>query len=142
TFVGDGETRKAVEEKVKLLNLDNHIKFQGRTNDVASVLAENKIYVHSALYEPFGLVFLEAMAVGLPVVSLDGKGNRDLIQNDVNGYLIPQGDVNQFVDRIIELTENPSCFFRIQKNGFETAKKYDIVPYCDQLIEIYSKTNN
>lgn len=142
TFVGDGETRKAVESKVKLLNLDDHIKFQGRTNDVASVLAENKIYVHSALYEPFGLVFLEAMSVGLPIVSLDGKGNRDLIQNDENGYLVPQGDTAQFVDRILQLVNNPENYFRIQQNGFETAKKYDIVPYCDRLIEIYTNSKN
>ena len=142
TFVGDGETRKEIEKKVKLLNLDDHVKFQGRTNDVAGVLVENKIYVHSASYEPFGLVFLEAMSVGLPIVSLDGKGNGDLIQNDVNGYLIPQGDANQFVDRIIDLTNNPSCFSRIQQNGFETAKKYDIVPYCDRLIEIYTNSKN
>jgi glycosyltransferase involved in cell wall biosynthesis len=142
TFVGDGETRKTVEEKARVLEIAHLVKFIGRTDNIQSVLNEHSIYVHSAFSEAFGLVLLEAMAVGLPVVSLDGKGNRDLIHNDVNGYLIPQGDVNQFVDRIIDLTNNPSCFSRIQQNGFETAKKYDIVPYCDRLIEIYINSKN
>lgn len=142
TFVGDGEMRKSVEEKAKKNGIDHFVSFMGSIDDVEKVLFGNEIYVHSALYEPFGLVIIEAMAVGLPVVSLDGKGNRDIIQNGENGYLVPQEDTNQFVDRIIALAENPENYARIQQNGFETAKKYDIVPYCNRLLEIYNNSKN
>lgn len=142
TFVGDGEMRKSVEEKAKNNGINHLVTFLGSIDDVEKVLFENEIYVHSALYEPFGLVIIEAMAVGLPVVSLDGKGNRDIIQNGENGYLVPQGATTQFVDRIIELATSQENYSRIQQNGFETAKKYDIVPYCDRLLNIYINSKN
>lgn len=142
TFVGDGEMRKSVEEKAKKNGIEHFVSFMGSIDDVEKVLFGNEIYVHSALYEPFGLVIIEAMAVGLPVVSLDGKGNRDIIQNGENGYLVPQGANNQFIERIIALAENPENYAIIQQNGFETAKKYDIVSYCDRLLEIYNNSKN
>lgn len=142
TFVGDGEMRKSVEEKAKKNGIDHLVTFLGSIDDVEKVLFNNDVYVHSALYEPFGLVIIEAMAVGLPVVSLDGKGNRDIIQNGENGYLVPQGDTTQFVDRILELANNPENYSSIQQNGFRTAKNYDIVPYCDRLLEIYINSKN
>lgn len=137
SFVGDGETRTLLEEKAKSLGINQLVTFLGRTDNITSVLYKHAIYVHSAMSEAFGLVILEAMAVGLPVVSLDGKGNRDLIQNSENGYLVAQGNVAQFVERILELANSPENYYRIQQNGFETAKNYDIVPYCDRLLEIY-----
>jgi glycosyltransferase involved in cell wall biosynthesis len=142
TFVGDGEMRKSAEEKAKKLGVDHLVTFLGSIDDVEKVLSRNDIYVHSALYEAFGLVIIEAMSAGLPVVSLDGKGNKDLIQNDENGYLLEQGDTNQFVTRILELANNHENYTRIQQKGFETARSYDIVPYCDCLLEIYTNSKN
>jgi glycosyltransferase involved in cell wall biosynthesis len=139
TLVGDGTTRGPIENKTSKLGLNDFIDFIGKTDDVKSELQKNTIYVHSALYEPFGLVLLEAMAAGLPVVSLDGKGNRDLIEDGQNGFIVNQGDHERFVHCILQLIEDPSLYERLQTEGFKTAQQHDIHPYVDRLLSIYSK---
>jgi glycosyltransferase involved in cell wall biosynthesis len=139
TLVGDGETRTAVEHEVRRIPIGHLVEFKGKTDDIRSVLNQHTIYVHSAKYEPFGLVLIEAMAAGLPVVSLDGIGNRDLIHDGVNGYLVAQGDTDRFVQCIIQLIIDPTLYKRFQEEGLRTAEKHDIRPYVDQLIELYRK---
>lgn len=135
-FIGEGTTFQELKERSKTLGIEN-VKFLGKQDNIADLLKEATIYVHSALYEPFGLVILEAMAAGLPVVSLDGEGNRDVISDGENGFLVAQGDIETFVHRINELIENKELYNRIARSGQESAKKYDIRNYTDQLIQIY-----
>lgn len=137
TFIGDGTTFLELKEKSKIDGVQN-VHFAGRSDDVASLLKESYIYVHSALYEPFGLVILEAMAAGLPVVSLDGMGNRDLIQDDINGFIVEQDAIQTFVKHIKDLIKDKELYNRIALNGQESAKKYDIRNYTDQLIQLYT----
>lgn len=137
TFIGDGTTFLELKEKSKIDGVQN-VHFAGRRDDVASLLKESYIYVHSALYEPFGLVILEAMAAGLPVVSLDGMGNRDLIQDDINGLIVEQDDIQTFVKHIKDLIKDRKLYSRIALNGQESAKKHDIRFYTDQLIQLYT----
>ena len=65
-----------------------------------------RIFIHPATYEPFGLVIIEAMAAGLPVISLDGKGNRDIIKHKVNGYIFQNQNAVKFGEALIKLKEN------------------------------------
>jgi glycosyltransferase involved in cell wall biosynthesis len=139
TLVGDGITLNEVRNKAEKLKITDQVEFKGKTDDIRSELQKSSIYVHSALYEPFGLVILEAMAAGLPVVTLDGKGNRDLIQDGKNGFLVDQGDRERFVQCILRLIEDQSLYKRIQTEGYKTAQQYDIHPYVDRLLAIYSK---
>lgn len=136
TFIGAGTTFLELKEKTTTRGIHN-VRFLGKKDDIATFLKESSIYVHSALYEPFGLVILEAMAAGLPVVSLDGEGNRDIISDGENGFLIQQGDIETFVQRIKDLIKDNQLYNRIALNGQESAKKYDIRNYTDQLIQIY-----
>ena len=141
-LLGDGETKPETERKVKKQGLSGQIIFKGKTDDIKSELLHSTIYVHSAFYEPFGLVLLEAMAAGLPVVSLDGGGNRDLIIDGVNGFLVEQGDLERFVQCILNLMNDPTLFKEIQKKGYETANQHDIRPYVDRLLGHYELEKN
>lgn len=136
-LVGDGVTREEVEEVVTQLELSDSVQFLGTPDHISKELASSDIYVHASKSEAFGLVLLEAMAAGLPVVSLDGKGNRDLIQDGINGFIVEQNDIDTFVQRIIDLIEDKELYNRIALKGQESAKKYDIRNYTDQLIQIY-----
>jgi glycosyltransferase involved in cell wall biosynthesis len=91
------------------------------------------------LYEPFGLVILEAMASGLPVVSLDGFGNRELMKESENGFMVPNNaTAEDFAEKIIYFISNPSEIERMGKFAVEFSKHYDIDHYTDRLIEIYT----
>lgn len=137
TLIGDGDLKKELEEYVEELNLTKYIVFVGNVNHVEDYLKSSNIYLHTATYEPFGLVILEAMAAGLPVVSLDGKGNRDFMKNGENGFIFSDQNPNVFALKIKELLKNQNLFDKISVNGQKTAERYNIKNYVSNLIKLY-----
>ena len=137
TFLGDGRMKNEVESLAIKHNIRNNINFLGNVENVKEHLQESNLYLHTATYEPFGLVLLEAMAAGLPVVSLDGKGNSDFIKNGINGYILEKENPNLFSQKIIYILKNEIVRETLIQNGFLTAKKYDIKKYCENLTSCY-----
>ena len=138
TFLGDGpEKNKLIEYSIKL-GIQNRIHFAGIVKNVNEYLWNSNIYLHTATYEPFGLVLIEAMAAGLPVVSLDGKGNRDFINHNENGYIFKEQDPKIFAEVIIKLFENKKLYQEISTNGQKTAEYYNIKSYVHKLLKIYN----
>ena len=79
------------------------------------------------------------MASGLPVISLDGRGNRDIIFNGKNGFLILKNNTNLFFEKILFLKNNPKEYEMMSNFAKTFAKTFDIINYVDRLTEIYSK---
>ena len=138
-FLGDGPARIEVEEKAKALGVSDQCFFEGNVNNVEQYLWDADIYVHTATYEPLGLVLLEAMAAGLPVVTLDGGGNRDLIRDGENGFFIEEENADLFVDKIKYLKENKTTYQSISIYAHDFAKGYDIKIYIDKLLTLYQE---
>tara|TARA_B100001287_G_scaffold72444_1_gene60074 strand:- start:6872 stop:8008 length:1137 start_codon:yes stop_codon:yes gene_type:complete len=136
-FLGDGPMKESLMQYCKHLNLSKHILFKGNVNNVTHYLKNSNIYLHTAVYEPFGLVILEAMAAGLPVVSLDGKGNRDIITNGVNGYILSNPSAYEFATKIQKLFSEKNRYKLFSENGKKTAKKHDIKNYVKNLLSLY-----
>ena len=132
--------RKKIEIKIDDLKLNDHITLKGNVTDIVSYLNDADLYVHSATSEPFGLVLLEAMASGLPVIALDGKGNRDFIIDDQNGYIIDELSISKMGNKIIEILHNEDTYQRISKNAVETSKEYAMSEYVNKLISLYKST--
>jgi glycosyltransferase involved in cell wall biosynthesis len=132
-FLGDGQLKNEVENRAKELGISDQCNFLGNVDNVEEYLWQSDVYVHTATYEPLGLVLLEAMAAGLPVITLDGGGNRDLMLNGKNGYLIEKQDTKEFADRILEVFQNKE----ISDFNAQFAKQFDIESYCEKLVEIY-----
>ena len=140
TLIGDwrndGESIKLKAERLGVLS---HLKMPGLVEDVENVYKRNHIYVHSSLTESFGLTLLEAMASGLPVVTLDGRGNRDLIVQGKNGYMVYEQNAEQFADRILEIWNDQQKYKEMSVFAQEFAQKYDIKEYADKLLSIYKE---
>ena len=135
-FLGDGLLNKELKNKTKELGIQDSVEFHGIVSNPEKYLQNSYLYVHSAIYEPFGLVILEAMSTGLPVISTDGRGNRDII-NDENGILLKHRDPKKFALEILELIENKNKYDKLSKESIRTAKKYDIKNYTDRLLNLY-----
>lgn len=136
--LGFGPLMDTLVEKTNKAGLGNRLRFLGSVGDVPQRLWDADLYVHPAWYEPFGLVILEAMATGLPVVSLDGFGNRELMFNNQNGFLVPtDATADEFADKIQYFIDQPSEIERMGKFALEFSKTYDISHYTDKLLEIY-----
>lgn len=137
-LLGDGERYDDVARLISAANLQDKVFQHGNVNNVEEYLWNSDIYVHSAYYEPLGLVLLEAMAAGLPVVTLDGHGNRDLIVQGKNGYMVYEQNSELFADRILEIWNDKQKYNEMSKFAQELAKKYDIKEYVDRLLELYN----
>ena len=86
----------------------------------------------TSLYEPFGLVLVEAMSCGIPVIAFDCPyGPSDIIQNDKNGYLVENGNVEAFAERVCQLIENKNLRLKMGQFGVLSAQKYraDMIMY-------------
>ena len=136
-LIGDGETKNSVLKKIEKYNLESNIKLVGLVDNVEDYLKEANIYVHPATYEPFGLVIIEAMAAGLPVICLNGKGNRDIIIDDYNGFMFDEENAELFANKIISLFINQKEYNMISENAVKYASEFKIEKHVDKLIKLY-----
>jgi glycosyltransferase involved in cell wall biosynthesis len=136
-LLGDGPNRKMLEDLVVSFGLEEKVFVRGAVNNVQDYLQNSDIYLHSSLSEALPLSNIEAMASGLPIIILDGKGNRDLVEQGKNGYMIYEQDVNQFADRISEIWNDKSNYRDMSRYAQSFAKEYDIKVYVDKLLNMY-----
>lgn len=136
-ILGDGPLRHNLQDLVHELDLINEVSFHGNVEYPEEFLSTTSIYLHTASYEPFGLVLLEAMASGNVVVCTDGRGNRGLIKDGYNGFMVKHRDPELLADRLEYLVLNPSLTHDMGTNAIEFASKFDIRIYVDNLLEIY-----
>jgi glycosyltransferase involved in cell wall biosynthesis len=136
-FAGDGIIRRELEILVEQSQLKSDITFLGSINNVENYLWQSDIYLHSAKSEAFGLTLIEAMVSGLPVVTLDGTGNRDIIEQDKNGYMIYEQNAELFAQTIIDLWNDKQKYREMSEYAQEYAKQYDIKPYVEKLLVLY-----
>lgn len=138
-IIGDGICKNLLESFCRENNLLNNVQFLGAVNNPEIYLWQSNIYVHAALSEGFGLTLVEAMAAGLPVVCLDGKGNRDLIEQGKNGYMIFEQNPDLFAEKILEIWNDKNLYKSMSEYAVEFAQKFDIVEYVNTLLEIYKQ---
>jgi len=137
-ILGEGPQKSHIEQLIQKHSLQNHIQLHGNV-DVETFYWNADIYVHSALYEPFGLVLIEAMAAGLPIVCLNGKGNADIIQHSVNGFMVPKQNAKVFAEHIRNLWENKQLYSDISRQAYESAQQYSIHDYIKKLLALYQQ---
>lgn len=134
---GQGELVNEVKKQINDNNLEGFVFLRGVIDNVQDWYNESDIYLHSAYYEPFGLVFLEAMASGLPVITLDGKGNQDIILDGKNGFIFYEQNAVKFADKIIELTNSPGLYQQISDYSKEFSKQFHVSKKTQELVEFY-----
>ena len=117
-LVGDGDEkyRLSLQEKVKDLELSPHIFFVGFHEDVPQILRCLDIFSLPSLTEGFNRSLLEAMACGLPVVATAVGGNVEIVQDGVNGLLVPPSNPGALAGAITELLKDKE---KARKMGLE-----------------------
>ncbi|MBC7292914.1 MAG: glycosyltransferase family 4 protein, partial [Thermoleophilia bacterium] len=90
-LIGDGQLRRAMERKVSAESISN-VRFLGFREDVPRLLQATDIFVLPSRREGLPRSVMEAMAAGKPVVATDVRGNRDLVRDGENGFLVPLDD--------------------------------------------------
>lgn len=107
-IIGAGPLRSILENCVKEAKLQDVVRLLGKREDVAEILSISDCFAHTSNYESFGLVILEAMASGIPVIATDAGGIKEIVKNNETGILIPKDNFNALIDAIFSIKYNPS----------------------------------
>ncbi|MDH5564987.1 MAG: glycosyltransferase family 4 protein [Nitrospirota bacterium] len=125
---GDGKDLVCMKRLAKRLNLTEHVQFIGGVKDrekLSDLYQQSKLVaIPSRWAEPFGLVGIEAMAHGRPVVAFKAGGLRDQILDGETGYLVDEQDVEEFGRKLDHLLCNPDLCVKMGKAGVEHIECY------------------
>jgi glycosyltransferase involved in cell wall biosynthesis len=139
-FVGDGPQRKNIEEKIKEYKLKNNCFMLGHRDDVPQILKSIDLFVLPTLQEALGTSFIEAMAMEKAVIGSDVDGVREVIDDGVNGYLVPSEDSVALAKRIIELlTDRKKAEIMGIQGRKKVERKYTIEIMCKGVYGLYLK---
>ena len=130
---------KTLINNVKRLGLEEKIIFTGHRSDIPVVLSALDIVVHaSSIPEPFGLTVIEGMAAGKPVVATRAGGVLDIIENGVNGYLVPCRDPEKLAETIVKILSEKDQAKRIGTNARKrVSEKFTLKQQISSLQQLY-----
>lgn len=125
-IVGDGTGMERLKSHIKRENLDEKIILLGFQKDVYQFLMNSDLCIVTSREEGFGLVVVEAMSIGVPVISFETNGPSEIIEHGENGILIKKYDVKKFADEILYLFSKPEELKRMSASAIRRAKNFDL----------------
>lgn len=139
----DQEYAKLLRQTVTTLGLTDYVHFLGARSDVPAVMQALDLLVVNSLEEPCGLVVLEGMAGGLPIIATAVGGNPELLDNAVSGWLIPSQDDEALAHAIETLGTMPQRLKQLGANARRKAcEQFTIAPYIAAVEEFYRERKN
>lgn len=138
-IIGDGPERNTIEAEIRKLKIDDSVRLLGRVSDERKYqyLTASDVYVSTAIHEGFGIVFLEAMECGLPVVCYNRGGQTDFLRDGETGSMIESGDESAFESKVDELLDSDSARERISDYNKIYVKEFYIENIADKYISIF-----
>jgi glycosyltransferase involved in cell wall biosynthesis len=137
-IIGDGAVKEEIEQEAKDLGLEDSVIFTGflATEDMASHYQAGDIFVFASLTETQGLVAVEAMAAGLPVVAIKASGIEDMVKNGNDGILTDNDEQN-FADNAIKLIEDGDLRKKMSENAKLNSEEFSIKPWVNKVANLY-----
>lgn len=96
------------------------------------------IYLNLSRIESFGITFIESLACKVPIVSFVGKGADEIIKNKVNGFLVENNNISEFINKIYQIKQNKVIISDMRNNCLESIRKFDLSTNSNKLINIYN----
>jgi 1,2-diacylglycerol 3-alpha-glucosyltransferase len=139
-LVGEGSEQAALKRLVNKLQLKNNVIFFGSVmhHDVAKVYADADIFVFASRTETQGLVLLEALASGLPVVAVNDEAFENVINIGKNGYLV-RPETKMFAEKSLDLLNNELLYKNFSDSALKTVEKFSVENTALYLEQLYSK---
>ena len=134
---GEGSLKSELEELIKEEKLEDAVFLMGYTTNVFEAISTANIFVLSSDYEGMSNALIEAMAIGLPVVSTDHPigGARMAINNRINGILTPVGDCDAIVHAVCEILEDEQLADTLSHNAVNIRERLNIEKITDEWME-------
>ncbi|MHA6259658.1 N-acetyl-alpha-D-glucosaminyl L-malate synthase BshA [Sporosarcina sp. CAU 1771] len=122
-LVGDGPEKQKMKVLASELGIQDDVLFLGQRADLAELLSISDLMFLLSKKEAFGLVLLEALSCGVPAVATNIGGIPEVIEDGVNGYLVPLGDTDAASERGLQILQNPVLHEEFKQKGLQIAKE-------------------
>jgi glycosyltransferase involved in cell wall biosynthesis len=136
-IVGNGSHKMILQKLVSDLGLEDRVKFWGYVNEekLRNIYSECFCTIFTPLREPFGMVALESMAAGKPVIGCNEGGFTEIMENNKHGFLVDP-EPEKIAEKISYLKENKDIYKKMSKNCLKTAKIYSWEKTSSDLLNI------
>lgn len=122
---GDGPLRNELIEIIKNLDLESCVFLPGVSNDIHKDISDSEMFVLSSNFEGLSNALMEAMLMGLPVISTNCAGSDEIIVNNQNGLLVPVGNELELINAIQRLIEDKDLCNFIGNNARKAMHSYE-----------------
>ena len=136
-IVGDGPDRELIENEINELNLKDNVILVGSQTNVVKYYKNASLFILSTKVEGLGMVIVEAMENGCPVIATDAPfGPRDIIRNNEYGVLCPVGDYKKMSEEITNLLTNEELRKKYIKQGYKRYKDFTAETIINKFYQI------
>lgn len=136
-LVGSGVNKEKYEREINLNKLDKNILLLGYRTDVPELLKIADLYVSTSKREGLPINIVEAMISGLPIVATNSRGQRELVQDGKNGYVVEINDVNGLIQKIKNIYSDTRIRENLMLNAREGIDKYLLSNVIEEMKRIY-----
>ena len=137
-IAGDGPLKSSLESKIANLNIKNNVQLLGSRNDIAELLSASDVFVLTSKSEGLSLSMIEAALSGLPVITTESGGPKDIIKNGFSGYFVAF-EVDDIARRMKQLAEDPLLRKRLGRVGKNLAKnRFSLAKMIDKHQALYN----
>lgn len=135
-IMGDGPERAKLDELVSSLGLEDRVSFLGfvDTEVKYKTLRGSDCFILSSHHEGFGLVYVEALRCGIPVLSTNCGGVADIVTEGENGLLTEVADIEGLAHNMQRMIDESSLYQKLKNNAFDSSKSFDISVAADRYI--------
>lgn len=136
---GDGSLRSDLQKQINNLNLQACCVLEQTSNNITKEYCNSSIFVLSSRYEGFGMVLTEAMSCGLPIISFACPcGPKDIIDDNVTGFLIEKENVEEMAEKICYLIENEAIRKKMGEEAYKSSHKYAMKNIAKKWISLFN----
>ena len=139
--VGDGPERANLARQAQALGLGDVVQFIGQASDEEKfqLLSVADLFVMASLHEGFGIIFLEAMSEGLPMVATNVGGQTDFLTDEVNALLVPPEDSAALRDAVRRAAGDDGLRARMKENNLRDVKRFEIRRIAERHVELFEE---
>ena len=138
-LVGKGKYEQKLLKLIKKLNLEENVKLLGYRSDIVKILSITDIYLASSLREGLPVNVMEAMYMGLPIIAVDNRGHRELVQHNENGFIVEQNSAmeNNMSSYLKLLVNDKNLRYQFGKDSKEKVREYTLNNVINSMNKIY-----
>jgi glycosyltransferase involved in cell wall biosynthesis len=139
-LAGDGPYKTEIEKMIKHKKLDEYITFLGHLNDLTDIRSKCHVALMCSRAEAFGLVTVEAMMAGMPVIGAASGGTVEIIKDGVTGLLYIPKDEKSLSEKMMHFIQNPDDIKKMGLEGYKRAKKlFTSEKNAEEIIKLYNQ---